>query len=116
MGRTDANLGQQGGTPDMKLMNRDTYLSLMLTVTATLLTADLWTRAAANPPLGDTAAMAQGVGKAPTRGVSSTSTIAFEQRREMIKLLKALTGEVKGLRGDLKAGEVAVRVKGMPAP
>ena len=97
----------------MKLMNRDTYLSLMLTVTATLLTADLWTRAAANPPLGDTAAMAQGVGKAPPRGVGSTSTVAFEQRREMIKLLKALSVEVKGLRSDLKAG--AVTVKGIPA-
>ncbi len=97
----------------MKCMNRDTYLSLMLTVTATLLTADLWARAAANPPLGDTAAMAQGAGKAKPRGVGSTSTVAFEQRREMIKLLKTLNSEVQSLRGDLKSG--AITLKGMPA-
>lgn len=91
----------------MKLMNRDTYLSLMLTITATLLTADLWTRAAADPPLGDTAALAQ--------GVSSTTSVALEQRREMIKLLKTLNTEVKGLRGDLAGGGVSVIVKEVPA-
>jgi hypothetical protein len=99
----------------MKLMKRDTYLSLMLTVTATLLTADLWSRVAADPPLGDTAAMAQGVGKTPPRGVGSTSAVAFEQRKEVIKLLKSLNSEVKGLRGDLRGGSVSVTVKGTPA-
>ena len=99
----------------MKLMKRDTYLSLMLTVTATLLTADLWTRAAADPPLGDTPAMAQGAGKAPPRGVGSTATVAFEQRKELVKLLKSLNSEVKGLRGDLRGGGVSVTIKGTPA-
>ncbi|MDP7070069.1 MAG: hypothetical protein QF561_01835 [Phycisphaerales bacterium] len=98
----------------MKLMNRDTYLSLMLTLTACLLTADLWTRAAANPPLMDAAAMAQ-AGKAPTRGAGSASTLAYEQRKEMIKVLKELSSEVTRLRGDLKAGAVSVSVKELPS-
>ncbi len=98
----------------MRLMNRETYISLMLTVTACLLTVDLWTRAAANPPLMDTAAMAQ-AGKAPTRGAGSASTLAYEQRKEMIKLLKQLNNEVAGLHADLQGGGVSVSVKGLPS-
>jgi hypothetical protein len=97
----------------MKPMKRDTYLSLMLTATVVLLTADLATRFVAAPPLLDTVAQAQ-VGRAPTRGAGSASTLAYEQRKEVIKLLKSLNGEVNGLRADLKAG--AITVKGIPAP
>ena len=97
----------------MRPMKRDTYLSLMLTATVVLLTADLATRFAAAPPLLDTVAQAQ-AGRAPTRGAGSASTLAYEQRKEVIKLLKSLNGEVSGLRADLKAG--AITVKGIPIP
>jgi hypothetical protein len=94
-------------------MKRDTYLSLMLTATVVLLSADLTARYVASSPLLDTAAYGQ-VGRAPTRGAGSASTLAFEQRKEMIKLLKSLNGEVAALRGDLKAGTITV--KGVPIP
>ncbi|MDP7029528.1 MAG: hypothetical protein QF733_04825 [Phycisphaerales bacterium] len=85
----------------MKLMNRDTYISIMLTLTACLLTADLWARAVAGPPLLATPAAAQG--SSTPRGVGSTAARAFEQRREMVSLLKDIKVELKGVRADLKA-------------
>ncbi len=85
----------------MKPMNRDTYISIMLTLTACLLTADLWVRLVDGPPLMATTAAAQG--STTPRGVGSTSTVAFEQRREMVSLLKDIRTELKGVRAELKA-------------
>jgi len=93
----------------MKHMKRDTYLSAMLTLTACLLTADLWTRVMADPPTLGSAAMAQSSDPAP-RGVGSTAARAYEQRKEMVKLLKELNSSVKGLRADLSKGAIAVRM------
>lgn len=94
----------------MKRMTRETYLSTMLTVVATLLTIDVGTRLAADPPTMVTTATAQTAPRAPQRGAGATSTQAFEQRRAMISLLEALTGEVKALRTDLKKGGIKVKV------
>lgn len=93
----------------MKPMNRDTYISIMLTLTACLLTADLWARLSSGPPVMATAALAQG-STAP-RGVGSTSTVAFEQRREMVSLLKDIKTELKGVRADLKAARPPAKEK-----
>ena len=82
----------------MKRMTRETYLSTMLTVVATLLTIDVGTRLAADPPTMVATATAQTAPKAP------------QQRRAMISLLEALTGEVKALRTDLKKGGIKVKV------
>ncbi len=94
----------------MTTMKRDTYISAMLTITATLLTVDLWARFSDGPLPGESVAMAQS-GSAAPKGVGSTAARAFEQRKEMVKLLKQLNAEVAGLRSDLRAG--AVVVKGM---
>ena len=91
----------------MKPMNRETYLSMMLTVVAVLLTVDLGVRLAADPPSVVASAQAQTVPKAPQRGAGS----ANEQRRAMISLLEQLTTEVKGLRSELKKGSIKVSVK-----
>lgn len=96
-------------------MKRDTYLTTMLTLTATLLTADLCVRLVDSAPLESTA-MAQSSGYTakvgPTRGVGSSATLAFEQRREMVDLLKTLNAEVKALRTELKSGAITVKIPG----
>ncbi|MCH2143031.1 MAG: hypothetical protein MK077_08560 [Phycisphaerales bacterium] len=95
----------------MKPMNRETYLSMMLTVVAVLLTVDLGVRLAADPPSVVASAQAQTVPKAPQRGAGSAAALANEQRRAMISLLEQLTTEVKGLRSELKKGSIKVSVK-----
>jgi len=99
----------------MKHMNRDTYLTGMLTLTACLLTADLWTRVMDEPPTLAGSAMAKVETPAP-RGVGSTAARAYEQRKQMVKLLKDLNANVAALRADLSTGGVAVRISEAASP
>ena len=69
-------------------MRRDTYLNIVLTLIAVLLTADLWVRIAERPLVADTA-VAQSRSQAnrlaprktpPQKGVSAIGTEAIDQR------------------------------------
>lgn len=97
-------------------MKHERYLSTMITLTAALLTADLALRLADAGPL-DTPAVAQSSAyrarTGPTKGVGSSATLAFEQRREMVDLLKSLNGEIKALRTELKSGAITVKATGV---
>ncbi len=91
----------------MKQMKSTPTMTVLLTLTSCLLTVDLWTRLMEDRPLGISVAAAQ-VDPVPKRGVGSTAARAFEQRQEMVKLLKQLNAEVAGLRADLKSGSVRI--------
>ncbi|MEE2907104.1 MAG: hypothetical protein VX527_04645 [Planctomycetota bacterium] len=99
-------------------MRKDTYLNVVLTVIAVLLTVDVWTRIA-EQPLPSDIAMAQSRSqpnrKAPRKdiaqkGVSSIGTEAIDQRARMIALLGEIGEQVGGLRGLLEGGGIKVQV------
>ena len=99
-------------------MRRDTYLNLVLTLIAVLLTADLWVRIADRPLVAETA-IAQSRSQAnrlglrkppPQKGVSAIGTEAIDQRAEMIVLLNGIREQFSGLRGLLESGGIKVQL------
>jgi hypothetical protein len=99
-------------------MRHDSYLKVLLTVTACLLSVDLWTRLADGPML---ASQVQAQSRStnpnarkPMRGVGTASTDSVMQRKEIIDLLKAMQAEMVGLRSDLKHMTIKVEVANLP--
>jgi len=97
---------------------KDTYLNIVLTVIAVLLTVDVWTRIA-DKSLASDSVMAQsrsqpnrrGGGKtAPQKGVSAIGTEAVDQRALMIKELGQIREQFAGLRALLESGQIKVSV------
>jgi hypothetical protein len=99
-------------------MRRETYLSVLLTFTACLLTVDLWTRLADQPVLASEA-FAQSRSRNPnasttTRGVGTSTSDGVKQRKEMIELLKGLKAEVATLSGTIASGAIKVEIVNLP--
>jgi hypothetical protein len=100
-------------------MRRETYLSVVLTVTACLLTVDLWTRLADRPVLASDA-FAQSRSRNPNarnvsqRGVGTSQADGVQQRKEIIELLKGLTTEVASLGERMTSGSIKVEVVNLP--
>lgn len=100
-------------------MRRDTYLSVLLTVTAGLLTVDLWARLADRPVLADSA-FAQSRSRnpnarsVPQKGVGTSLSDGVAQRKEIIELLKGLTSEVSSLRTQMSSGAIKVEISNLP--
>ncbi|MCH2132441.1 MAG: hypothetical protein MK116_01700 [Phycisphaerales bacterium] len=98
-------------------MRKDTYLNVVLTVIAVLLTVDVWTRVAQQPFPGETAVAqsrsqpnrAGGRTPAPT-GVSAIGREAIQQRDKMIQQLTQIREQFVALRGLLESGGIAVKV------
>ena len=99
-------------------MRRDTYLNIVLTLIAVLLTADLWVRIADRPFVAETA-VAQSRSQAnrlgprknpPQKGVSAIGTEAIDQRAEMISALNGIREQFNGLRGLLESGGIKVQL------
>jgi len=103
-------------TPTSKITSRprDTYLSIVLTVTTCLLSVDLWTRLIDRPVLADAAhAQVRSINRnarTQTKGVGSAQADAVAQRKEMVELLKGIKAEVSGLRSDFKTTTFKVEV------
>ena len=99
-------------------MRKDTYLNVVLTVIAVLLTVDVWTRISEHPLPVDQA-MAQSRSQpnrmAPRKtisqkGVSAIGTEAIGQRAEMIEVLTGIREQLGALRGLLEGGGIKVQV------
>jgi len=99
-------------------MRKDTYLNVVLTVIAVLLTVDVWTRIAERPVPGEFAvaqSRSQPNRMAPRKtisqkGVSAIGTEAIDQRAQMIEMLAGIREQVGGLRGLLEGGGIKVQV------
>lgn len=99
-------------------MHRDTYLNIVLTLIAVLLTADLWVRIAERPMVAGMAvaqSRSQANRLAPRKtpaqkGVSAIGTEAIDQRAEMIILLQEIGEQFSGLRGLLESGNAKIQV------
>ena len=99
-------------------MRKDTYLNVVLTVIAVLLSVDLWSRVAQHPFPSETA-MAQSRSHPNRRsvshplsqtGVSALGTEAVDQRGKIIKQLEQIREQFSGLRGLLESGAITVKV------
>ena len=97
-------------------MRKDTYLNIILSVIAVLLTVDLWTRLVERPVF-DGVAVAQsrsqpnrfrGKKTPPQTGVSALGNESVEQRAMMIKELGQIREQFSGLRGLLESGALTV--------
>ena len=97
-------------------MRRDTYLNVVLTIIAILLTVDVWTRVAERP-LFDGVATAQsrsqpnrlrGRKTPPQTGVSALGSESVEQRALMIRELAQIREQFSSLRGLLESGAITV--------
>lgn len=99
-------------------MRRDTYLNIVLTLIAVLLTADLWVRIAdrplvAEPAVAQSRSQANRLGprkNPPQKGVSAIGTEAIDQRAEMISALNGIREQFNGLRGLLESGGIKVQL------
>ena len=95
-------------------MRHETQLRVLLTVTACLLSVDIWTRLADRPMLASQVQAQSRSTARPLRGVGTSSTDGVVQRKEMIDLLKAMKVELVGLRSDLKAATITVQASTRP--
>ncbi|MCH2136329.1 MAG: hypothetical protein MK101_07075 [Phycisphaerales bacterium] len=100
-------------------MRNDTYLSVLLTVTACLLTVDLWTRLSDRPVLAQqveaqSRSRNPNARSVPQKGVGTSLSDGVTQRREIIELLKGLTTQVSGLRSELTSGALKVEIANLP--
>ncbi|MDY7108374.1 MAG: hypothetical protein SYC29_07025 [Planctomycetota bacterium] len=87
-------------------MRRGTYLNVILTVNAVLLTGLLWTQLA-DRPLLETEAAAQSRTKTPAPPAPPN---AAEQRAKMIKTLNGLKQSVDAQRKLMESGKLKVTV------
>jgi len=88
-------------------MRQHTYLNVILTVNACLLTGVLWTQIASGPPLAQTAAAEQAaMPEIPRLGIPN----AAEQRQKMITALTHLQRSVDAQQKLLQSGKVKVQV------
>ncbi len=100
-------------------MQRETYLSVLLTCTACLLTVDLWARLADRPVLASEA-IAQSRSRNPNaknagqRGVGTSMSDGVQQRKEIIELLKGLKTKVGSLEHAMTSGSIKVEVINLP--
>lgn len=100
-------------------MRRETYLSVLLTFTACLLTVDLWTRLADRPVLvsdafGQSRSQNPNTRNVPARGVGTSMSDGVRQRKDIIELLKGLKTEVASLREQMTSGAIKVEVVNLP--
>ena len=84
--------------------HRDTYLSIVLTLTCCLLTVDLWARLVDQPVFAQAAEAQVRTTNRSTRpatkgGVGAAQGDAVAQRKEIIALLKQLGRQVDALPG-----------------
>ena len=116
--RAESSAALESLTPRSQAMSKDTYLNIVLTVIAVLLTVDVWTRVAEQPLPGEIAlaqSRSQPNRMAPRKtivqkGVSAIGTEAIDQRTQMIELLAGIREQVGGLRGLLESGGIKVQV------
>lgn len=100
------------------MMRKDTYLNVVLTVIAVLLTVDVWTRVAERPIASDSV-MAQsrsqpnrrGTTRTPEpKGVSAIGGESIQQRALMIEELTKIREQFAAVRGLLESGGIKVSV------
>tara|TARA_Y100000589_G_scaffold265339_2_gene256326 strand:- start:896 stop:1255 length:360 start_codon:yes stop_codon:yes gene_type:complete len=100
------------------MMRKDTYLNVVLTIIAVLLTVDVWTRVAERPVASETV-MAQsrsqpnrrGTNRTPVqKGVSAIGGESIQQRALMIQELGKIREQFTALRGLLESGGIKVSV------
>jgi hypothetical protein len=105
------------------MIRKDTYLNVVLTVIAMLLTVDVWTRVAERPIASETV-MAQsrsqpnrrGNTRAPSqKGVSAIGGESVQQRATMIQELGKIREQFTALRGLLESGGIKVSVAEEPS-
>lgn len=87
-------------------MRQSTYLNVILTVNAVLLTGILWTQLASGPALVPTA---QAQTQPPGSGGVGIPNAA-DQRQRMIESLREIKGSVEATRRLLESGKVKVEV------
>ena len=105
------------------MIRKDTYLNVVLTIIAVLLTVDVWTRVAEQPIASD-AVMAQsrsqpnrrGTTRTPAqKGVSAIGGESVQQRALMIQELGKIREQFTALRGLLESGGIKVSVADEPS-
>lgn len=84
-------------------MRQSTYLNVILTVNACLLTGILWTHVAGQPALAS-AALAQS--SPPGLGIPN----AADQRQRIIEALREIKGSVEATRRVMESGKLKVEI------
>lgn len=86
-------------------MRRDTYLNVILTVNAILLTVLVWTQLAGGPVLGSAA-----TAHAQSPGDGTGIPNAAGQRQHMIEMLGQMNKNLEATRKMLDSGRIRVQV------